>query len=115
MTTGSHESRDEHKVEMMNSDHQRFLMEFDEPQEVEIVCRVVWNKRMYWAVPGWVISASDHGWITPTDGLGPVDSRRPERGIYPRILMLTDKGREQLGLPIARSEQPKPKPKTLFD
>jgi hypothetical protein len=29
--------------------------------------------------------------------------------------MLTDKGREQLGLPIARPTQPKPKPKTLFD
>jgi hypothetical protein len=29
--------------------------------------------------------------------------------------MLTDKGRQQLGLPIARPTQPKPKPKTLFD
>jgi hypothetical protein len=29
--------------------------------------------------------------------------------------MLTDKGRQQLGLPIAMPEQPKPKPKTLFD
>lgn len=97
------------------TDHARFMTEFDGPQEVEIACRVIWNQRMHWAVPGWIQGASDAGWLTPADGLGPVSSLRPERGIYPRILMLTDKGREQLGLPIARPEQPKPKPKTLFD
>jgi len=95
--------------------HAEFLGHFDEPQEVEIVCRRVFGWRMYWAIPEWVESASKAGWITPTDGLGPVDRRNPSRGIYPRTLMLTDKGREQLGLPIARPTQPKPKPKTLFD
>ena len=97
------------------TDGKQFLAEFDEPQEVEIVCRVVFAQRMHWAVPGWIQNASNAGWIAPADGLGPVSSLNPSRGIYPRILILTDKGREQLGLPIARPEQPKPKPKTLFD
>lgn len=96
-------------------DRHQLLCEFDQPQEVEIACRVVFGQRMHWAVPGWIQGAANAGWVTPADGLGPVSSLRPERGIYPRILMLTDKGREQLGLPIARPEQPKPKPKTLFD
>jgi hypothetical protein len=95
--------------------HAEFLGHFDEPQEVEIVSRRVFGWRMYWAIPEWIESASRAGWITPTDGLGPVDRMNPDRGIYPRTLMLTDKGREQLGLPIARPTQPKPKPKTLFD
>lgn len=97
------------------SDHGRFLSEFDEPQEVEIVCRVVFGQRAYWEVPDWIQGASYAGWIGPADGLGPVDNRNPSRGIYPRILTLTDKGREQLGLPIARPDNPKPKPKTLSD
>lgn len=97
------------------TDGKRFLSEFDEPQEVEIVCRAIFGQRAYWEVPGWIQNASNAGWIAPADGLGPVSSLKPERGIYPRILMLTDKGREQLGLPIARPEQPKPKPRTLFD
>ena len=97
------------------TDGKQFLAEFDEPQEVEIVCRVVFCQRMHWAVPGWIQGASDAGWISPADGLGPVSSLNPSRGIYPRILMLTDEGRKQLGLPIARPDTPKPKPKTLFD
>lgn len=97
------------------TDGKQFLAEFDEPQEVEIACRVVFGQRMHWAVPGWIQNASNAGWISPVDGLGPVSSLNPSRGIYPRILMLTDKGREQLGLPIARPDTPKPKPKTLFD
>ena len=96
-------------------DHERFLREFDQPQEVEIVCRAIFGQRAYWEVPGWIQNASNAGWISPVDGLGPVSSLRPDRGIYPRILMLTDKGREQLGLPIARPDTPKPKPRTLFD
>jgi hypothetical protein len=96
-------------------DRHQLLSEFDEPQEVEIACRVVFGQRMHWAVPDWIQGASNAGWIAPTDGLGPVDRLHPDRGIYPRTLMLTDKGRQQLGLPIARPEQPKPKPKTLFD
>jgi len=95
--------------------HSEFLGHFDEPQEVEIVCRQVFGWRMYWAVPEWINGAAKAGWIEPTDKLGAVCSIDPSRGIYPRILMLTDKGREQLGLPIARPTQPKPKPKTLFD
>ncbi len=95
--------------------HAEFLEQFDEPQEVEMVSRRVFGWRMYWAIPEWIESASRAGWITPTDGLGPVDRLNPNRGIYPRTLMLTDKGRQQLGLPIARPTQPKPKPKTLFD
>jgi hypothetical protein len=97
------------------TDHHRFLAEFDEPQEVEIACRAVFGQRMHWAVPGWIQGASNAGWIAPTDGLGPVSSLNPIRGIYPRTLMLTDRGRKQTGLPIARPEQPKSKPKTLFD
>jgi hypothetical protein len=102
------------KPEQAN-DQSRFLAEFDEPQEVEMICRAVFGNRMFWPVPGLIQGASNAGWIAPTDGLGPVSSLNPTRGIYPRILILTDKGREQLGLPIARPEQPKPKPKTLFD
>lgn len=96
-------------------DHSQFLSEFDEPQEVEMICRLIFGNRMFWPIPGWIQDASNAGWIAAADGLGPVDSRNPSRGIYPRILMLTDKGREQLGLPIARPDTPKPKPKTLFD
>ena len=94
---------------------QQFLCEFDQPQEVEIVCRAIFGQRMHWAAPVWIQNASNAGWIAPADGLGPVSSLNPGRGIYPRILMLTDKGREQLGLPIARPDTPKPKPRTLFD
>ena len=97
------------------SEHDQFLLQFDEPQEVEIACRVIWGQRMHWAVPEWIEKANIAGWIAPVDNLGLVYSVNPSRGIYPRILMLTDKGRQQLGLPIARAEQPKPKPKTLFD
>lgn len=97
------------------TDGKRFLAEFDEPQEVEIVCRAIFGGRMFWPVPGWIQLASNAGWIAPADGLGPVDSLNPSRGIYPRILMLTDRGREQLGLPIAKPDTPKTKPKTLFD
>ena len=97
------------------TDGKQFLAAFDEPQEVEMICRVVFRQRAYWEVPGWVQNASNAGWISPVDGLGPVSSLNPSRGIYPRILMLTDKGREQLRLPIARPDQPKPKPRTLFD
>ena len=97
------------------NDGDPFLVAFDEPQEVEIVCWAIFGQRMHWAVPGWIQNASNAGWIAPADGLGPVSSLNPSRGIYPRILMLTDKGREQLGLPIAKPDQPKPKPKTLFD
>jgi hypothetical protein len=97
------------------SEHDQFLLQFDEPQEVEIACRVIWGQRMHWAVPEWIEGGFIAGWIAPTDGLGPVCSLEPSRRIYPRTLMLTDKGREQLGLPIARPTQPKPKAKTLFD
>jgi len=97
------------------TDRHQFLAEFDDPQEVEMICRACFGNRMFWPVPEWIQDASNSGWITPTDGLGPVFRLNPSRGIYPRILMLTDKGREQLGLPIARPEHPKPKPKTLFD
>ena len=97
------------------TDGKQFLAEFDEPQEVEIVCRAIFGQRMHWAAPGWIQNASNAGWISPADGLGPVSSLNPSRGIYPRILMLTDEGRKQLGLPIARPDTPKPKPKTLFD
>ena len=97
------------------SEHDQFLLQFDEPQEVEIACRVIWGQRMHWAVPEWIEGGFIAGWIAPADGLGPVCSLKPSRGIYPRILMLTDKGRQQLGLPIARPEKPKPMPKTLFD
>ena len=102
------------KPEHVN-DHGRFLAEFDEPQEVEMICRAIFGNRMFWPVPGWIQNASNAGWIAPADGLGPVSSLNPSRGIYPRILMLTDKGREQLGPPSARPDTPKPKPKTLFD
>ena len=97
------------------TDRKQFLAEFDEPQEVEIACRSIFGQRAYWEVPDWIQGASYAGWIAPADGLGPVDSLNPSRGIYPRTLMLTDNGRQQLGLPIARPTQPKPKPKTLFD
>ena len=97
------------------SEHDRFLLQFDEPQEVEIACRVIWGQRMHWAVPEWIEGGFHAGWIATADGLGPVCSLKPSRGIYPRIVMLTDKGRQQLGLPTARPTQPKPKPKTLFD
>lgn len=97
------------------TDGKQFLAEFDEPQEVEIACRSIFGQRAYWEVPDWIQNASNAGWISPVDGLGPVSSLNPSRGIYPRILMLTDKGREQLGLPIARPDAMKPKPKTLFD
>jgi len=97
------------------SEHDQFLLQFDEPQEVEIACRVIWGQRMHWAVPEWIEGGFIAGWIAPADGLGPVCSVNPSRGIYPRTLMLTDKGRKQMGLPIARPEKPKLKPKTLFD
>ena len=97
------------------SEHDQFLLQFDEPQEVEIACRQIWGQRMHWAVPEWIAEATIAGWIAPADGLGPVSSLNPSQGIYPRILMMTDRGREQMGLPIARPQQPKPKPKTLFD
>jgi hypothetical protein len=99
----------------LNSCHAEFLEHFDEPQEVEIVCRRVFGWRMYWAIPEWIDGAAKAGWIVPMDNLGPVCKTDPSRGIYPRTLMLTDKGREQLGLPIARPTQPKSKPNTLFD
>jgi hypothetical protein len=97
------------------TEHNRFFMLFDEPQEVEIACRVIWGQRMHWAVPEWIDGAAKAEWIVPTDNLGPVCSLKPSRGIYPRTLMLTDKGRVQLGLPIARPAKPKLKAKTLFD
>jgi hypothetical protein len=105
----------EHFEGLFVKDHHQLLSEFDHPQEVEIACRIVFGQRMHWAVPEWIEGAVSAKWIAPADGLGPVSSLNPSRGIYPRILMLTDKGRKQLGLPIARPEQPKPKPKTLFD
>ncbi len=97
----------------MTDDVIRLLREFDNPQTVNRACMLAHSQNMHFAVPAQVIAAVKDGLLQIEDSDGPlVDSKR----IYSRCLMLTDKGRKEVGLPPVVKEKPVPKKaaKTLF-
>lgn len=90
----------------MTPEEKRLLSAFDSPLPVESASRIAFGQSRHFAVPTMVKDAEKAGLIQIMDPDGPL---KDTSGIYSRELMLTDKGREAVGLPAMTGAIPKPK------
>ncbi len=82
----------------MDAELTRLLKEFDLPQFVQVACQEVFKQTKRLGIPEVIVSAVKDGLLIPVDGDKPVVGSIE---IYKRDMVLTELGRDAVGLPRA--------------
>lgn len=90
----------------MDDETKRLLLQFDDEQVVTRACFETHKQNMHFAVPQQIIGAWKEGLLEIRDNDGDL---KDSKGLYSRLLILTEKGREDVGLPKLIPDMPKAK------